>query len=41
MSQKGLRGVGDPLPLDETPDPEGLDKTVAWPLRKDSSLGNW
>jgi len=33
--------VGDPLPLDETPDLDGLDKMVAWPLRKDGSLGNW
>ncbi|WP_218068287.1 site-specific DNA-methyltransferase [Candidatus Thiosymbion oneisti] len=39
--KRRITDVGDPLPLDETPDLEGLDKTVAWPLRKDGSLGNW
>ncbi|WP_333705231.1 site-specific DNA-methyltransferase [Ottowia beijingensis] len=40
--RKKITGVGEPLPLGETPDldafPEG---TVAWPIRTDGSYGNW
>ncbi|HZS18691.1 MAG TPA: site-specific DNA-methyltransferase [Candidatus Udaeobacter sp.] len=35
-----IKGFGDPLPFDEQPKIPN-DKTVAWPLRGDGSLGNW
>ena len=34
--------IGDPLSIDEPPDlPKSGDRTVAWPIRTDGSLGNW
>lgn len=39
---KRITGVGDVLPLGIEPDLSNLDsKTVAWPIRKDGSLGRW
>jgi adenine-specific DNA-methyltransferase len=40
--KKTITGVGEVLPLDQVPDLEqGTDRTVAWPIRKDGSFGNW
>lgn len=37
---RSVTGFGDPLPLEEQPViPD--DKTVAWPIKGDGSLGNW
>jgi len=37
-----ITGVGESLPLDELPKQEGIEEgTVAWPIRKDGSFGNW
>jgi adenine-specific DNA-methyltransferase len=39
---KKITGVGTPLPLDQVPSEESIqDKRVAWPIRRDGSLGNW
>jgi len=40
--RKSIIGVGDPLPLAESPDLDSLSNgTVAWPIRGDGSFGNW
>ena len=40
--QARIIAIGDPLPLDQQPDLSHLaDRTLAWPLRTDGSLGNW
>ena len=40
--KKKIIGAGEILPLDELPDMSDVEsKTVAWPIRKDGSLGNW
>ncbi len=37
---KSVTGFGEPIPISESPIvPE--DKTVAWPIKGDKSLGNW
>lgn len=37
-----ITGVGEPLPLDQTPDLTAhAARTVAWPIRTDGSWGNW
>ncbi len=39
---KRIIGVGDILPLTEMPNLDNVDdRTVAWPIRKDGSLGRW
>lgn len=39
---KRILSVGEPLPLDEDPSEQSVqDKSVAWPLRRDGSYGNW
>lgn len=39
---KRITGVGDIVPLGETPDFTNLDEqNVAWPIRTDGSLGRW
>lgn len=40
--KKVITSVGEPLPLIEAPDlSEVANRTVAWPLRTDKTLGNW
>lgn len=40
--KKKVTGIGPILPIEETPDLDKLDdRTVAWPFRKDGSLGHW
>jgi adenine-specific DNA-methyltransferase len=39
---QAIRGVGEPLPLDQAPDLEALPEgTVAWPIRTNGSCGRW
>jgi adenine-specific DNA-methyltransferase len=39
---RAIIDVGEPLPLDEIPDSSAAaDRSVAWPIRTDGSLGRW
>ncbi len=41
-TRKAITGVGKPLPLDQMPDLDAApEQTIAWPIRKDGSFGNW
>ncbi len=40
--RQAITGIGEPLPLDQMPDLEAArDRTIAWAVRTDGSLGNW
>jgi len=40
--KKMVTGIGDILPLDQMPDMSNADeRTVAWPIRTDGSMGHW
>jgi adenine-specific DNA-methyltransferase len=39
--QKSIIDIGEPMPLDEMPDINRIDQTIAWPIRTDHSLGRW
>lgn len=37
-----ITGIGEPLPIEQAPDLSKIaERKVAWPLRKDGSLGRW
>lgn len=41
-AQRKIVSIGDPLPLDQSPDLTNLNnRQTAWPLRTDGALGNW
>ena len=41
-AQRRIISIGDPLPLDQSPDLTNLNnRQTAWPLRTDGALGNW
>jgi len=38
---RAITGIGEPLPKNESPDIKMHDLSVAWPIRKNGSLGRW